>query len=567
MKKINNGEINESFLEKEIEVYGWVQQHRNFGKLTFIDLRDESGIIQIVVNDLEQKISNESVIKVIGVLKNRKDINEKIATGKFEIIASKLEVLNYAQELPFVIDDNNHVKEELSGKYRYLELRKPKTHEIITKRFHMIKAMRNKLEEKGFIEIETPILAKSTPEGARDFLVATRKAGHFYSLPQSPQLFKQLLMSSGFEKYYQVARVFRDEDGRKDRQPEFSQLDIEMSFQSPEILQAIVEETVQAGFKAVGIDIKIPFQRMDYDHAIKYYGSDKPDLRFQYLIEDAGMFFTNSEFDIISKKQNIKLIASDHLITKKDHKFLEQVVKKNGANILWYFNVENGELTDTNFAKKDLESVNRIVKHYQTRTKCFLIVAEDNYDKTHQALGAIRNELNLLFKLSSDEEYKFAWIVNWPLFEYDEKTDSYGPAHHAFTMYDKDTLVNGELDFVKTRARAYDLVLNGFEAAGGSERIYSYDIQRKIFEKIGLTDEQVENQFGFFINSFKYGLPPHCGIAFGLERMIMVATKSESIRDVIAFPKNSKAQDLLTGSPSEVTQEQLDEVFLEIKTK
>ncbi|TDO20554.1 aspartyl-tRNA synthetase [Mycoplasma testudineum] len=568
MKELNNGQINETLIDKKITVYGWAQTVRNFGKLTFVDLRDQSGIIQVVFNDLEIKIKPESVLKITGVLQKRKTSNDQIPTGKWEINGSEIQVINESDDLPIQINDEDNSKEDIRLKYRYLDLRKPSMHQKLTLRSKFFSALRRSLDSHGFLEIETPLLSKSTPEGARDFLVPTRKKGHFFSLPQSPQLYKQLLMNSGFEKYYQFAKVFRDEDSRKDRQPEFTQLDMEVSFKNPEYIKTLIEKIFKESFEAICHPIKIPFKRMDYDYAIENYGVDKPDLRFEYKIEDISDFFKNSKFDIIASKKTINGIFFDKEIDNTVFNFLEQVVQKNKGKILFYFNYKNKELTKSNFAKKDLSTVENLILKSSFESGSVLVVADDVYHYVKQALGAVRVELNNIFKLVKDEnELNFCWIENWPLFEYNYESNTYGPMHHAFTMYDSNTLVNNKIDMEKTKALAYDLVLNGFEIGGGSQRIHDPKIQNLIFESIGLAEQQIQNQFGFFINSFKYGLPPHGGIAFGVDRIMMIITKSNSIRDVIAFPKNAKGDDLLSESPSTVTLEQLDELNLKIVEK
>ncbi|MDJ1645886.1 aspartate--tRNA ligase [Mycoplasma phocimorsus] len=566
MKNIKNNEINKTLLNHKITVYGWVQNKRRFGKTTFIDLRDAYGIVQLVFNNIDLNISKESVLKATGKVELRKEANILLESGEIEIIVDSYEILSTSKELPFVIRDDINVNEDLRMQYRYLDLRRPKMHSNIVTRAKVISAMRRYLEDHDFLEIETPILGKSTPEGARDYLVATRDRGKFFALPQSPQLFKQMLMASGFERYFQVAKVFRDEDSRKDRQPEFTQFDIEVSFMDLSKFQNHIEKMMQTTFTKLGIDIKIPFERMDYDVAFNLYGSDKPDLRYDLKLSSVCQFFNESNFEIIANAESKRMLLLPHVITKKEFIQLEEIAKKNGANILWYFNFENSEITTSNFATKDINSTQKLLKQITNNIKngCALIVA-NTYEKASSALGAVRVKAIEMFeyKMVTDSKFKFVWIENWPMFEYDEENNKYVAAHHPFTNFQGKNLDN--LDPKSAKSQAYDLVLNGYEVAGGSVRIFNKETQEKMFELINLSQQEVQNKFGFFMNVFDYGLPPHLGMAFGIDRLIMILTGSNSIREVIAFPKNSHGQDVLTSSPSEITEEQLDEVYLKIK--
>lgn len=565
IKKYKNNEITSKNVGEELTLFGWIQNERKFGKLTFIDLRDMHGIIQIVFDNLTSKLGFETILKVKGKVVLRKEKNPNLQSGEIEAHVSEYEVLNTSKELPFLIRDDDNSKEETKLQYRFLDLRKPINTKKIIFRSKFINALRTFLIENDFVEIETPILSKSTPEGARDFLVPTRNKNKFFSLPQSPQLYKQLLMASGFERYFQIARAFRDEDSRKDRQPEFSQLDMEISFQDEKVLHSITEKMLVYAFEKMNIKIEAPFERLSFDYVMQNYGSDKPDLRYEVKIQDLKKYFEKSSFEIISSKKFIKGLFIKEIITKNDFKTLEEIAKKNGANILFYSSVEQGKISRTNFANKDKESVEKIIEDFSIENGTFFIVASDFENKVLLSLGATRVELNSIFKWANKDQYKFAWIIDWPLFEYDENTNTYSPSHHPFTMYDESTLVDGKISYEKTKAKSYDLVLNGYELVSGSVRIYKKEIQAQIFKLLNLSQKEIEDKFGFFLKAFDYGLPPHCGLAFGIERLIMIMTQSESIREVIAFPKTSSGQALMEDAPSLVSEEQLKEVFLKVE--
>ncbi|KKB26891.1 Aspartyl-tRNA synthetase [Mycoplasmopsis meleagridis] len=566
-KEINNSEINLSYEGKKVFVHGWVANKRRFGELTFIDLRDRSGIIQCVF-EKDLKINKESVMQIYGKVVRRKAINPNIKSGEIEIKVEDYEIFSQAlEELPFAIRDDIEVKEEIRLKNRFLDLRRPKMLNNLLIRNKLFHSINNYLFDQGFIHVETPILAKSTPEGARDYLVATRNKGEFWALPQSPQLFKQLLMISGLEKYYQFAKCFRDEDGRKDRQPEFMQLDIEVSFMKVEHFQKLIEEMFYYAFKSLGIEIlKNNWPRYDYFDCLRDYGTDKPDFRYGYKIKDINDFCANSDFKIIQQASHKRLLFVDSLITKKDFKELEEIALKNKANILFYFVVEKGEIIHTNFANKVKSEVLKLIANNNNKDGSYFIVA-NSYENASKALGAVRVSLNDKFKYANENEYHFSWIVNWPMFEYDEENEKWVAAHHPFTQFNHqlDELDNLSMD--KIRAKSYDIVLNGFELGSGSARIFDKKTQEKMFSLIGMSKDKQETQFGWFTRAFDYGIPPHCGIGLGLERLLMIITKEESIREVIAFPKNAKGQDILMSAPSFVDNEQLKDLFLEIKEK
>lgn len=566
MKQINNNELNIKDVEKRVTVYGWVQNKRRFGKKTFIDLRDRSGLVQIVFDNLDLNITKESVLEVTGIVLKRIEPNLLISSGEIEIIAQDFKVLSQASELPFTIRDDNNVNEDLRLQYRYLDLRRPRMQNNIILRSKIISKMRHYLDSKDFIEIETPILGKSTPEGARDYLVATRNHGKFFALPQSPQLFKQMLMASGFERYYQVAKVFRDEDSRKDRQPEFTQFDIETSFMKLENFQSHIEKMMYETFKVINVNLKLPFRRMSYKHAMENYGNDKPDLRYGYTIDDVKDCFKDSDFTIIKSAHSIKSLTIPSQISNKEFKVLEEIAKKNKANILWYITYENEVIIKSNFSTKDEQSSIKLVEKSTKKglSKGTIFVVANEYESTLLALGAVRVECNNLFKYASNT-FEFTWIEDWPMFEYDDDTKRYIAKHHPFTNFQGNNIE--KLNIENAKSNAYDLVLNGFEIAGGSERIFNKQTQEKMFELIKLTKQEIDNKFGFFMNVFDYGLPPHLGIAFGIDRLIMIMVNANSIRDVIAFPKNAGGFDLLSQSPSDVSNEQLDEVHISLKDK
>lgn len=564
-KIINNAEINSKLLNQKITVHGWVANKRRFGELTFIDLRDRSGIVQCVFNH-DLKVSKESTLEITGVVVLRKTPNPNLASGEVEILVENFQIFSQAiDELPFAVRDDIDVKEELRLKHRYLDLRRPKMLQNLMLRNKLTNAISNYLFNQGFLNIETPMLAKSTPEGARDFLVPTRNKAQFWALPQSPQLFKQLLMISGIEKYYQFAKCFRDEDSRKDRQPEFTQLDIETSFKNVEDFQEEIENMFRFAFKNLGIELSNkPFPRYKYFDVLRDYGTDKPDLRFGYKIQDINDFCNNTEFNIIKDASSKRLLFVDSIISKKDFKELEEIAKKNSANILFYFVIENNEIIHTNFANKVPSAIEKLFMQIERKTGSYFIVA-NSFENASKALGALRVSLNEKFKYANDDEYHFSWITDWPMFEYDQENNSWMAAHHPFTQFDHKLDELEKLDMSEIRAKSYDLVLNGFELGSGSARIFDQETQKKMFDLIGMTKEQQRNKFGWFLDAFKYGVPPHCGIGLGLDRLLMILTKEKSIRDVIAFPKNAKQQDIFMEAPSEVDQKQLDELYISVK--
>ncbi|MHA3802056.1 aspartate--tRNA ligase [Mycoplasma sp. VS30B] len=567
-KTINNNQLRLADQGKEVTLYGWVANKRKFGEINFVDLRDKFGITQLVFNE-PISFTKESVLEVNGLVVERKDKNLDLPTGEIEVLVKSYKVLSTSKEqLPFQIRDDIDVKEELRLEYKFLDLRRPVMQNTLKLRNDIIFAIREYLQSEAFTEVETPILSKATPEGARDFLVPTRnKANAFYALPQSPQLFKQLLMISSLEKYYQIARCFRDEDSRKDRQPEFTQLDIEVSFMDVESFQSYIEGLFKYFMKKVmNVELKVPFDRVKYDECIDKYGTDKPDFRYGNEIVTINDFCKNSDFNIIKSAPSVRLLKIDEVISKKDHKKLEEIAKKNKVKALFYFTVENNQVVESNFASKvPAEEIAKLIQAQANANGTYLICA-DKYENASQALGALRVELNSWYNWARDE-YNFKWIVDWPMFEYDEESDTWAAAHHPFTQFDNTLEELDTLPKEQIRARSYDLVLNGFELGSGSARIYDEKMQEKMFEMIGLSKEAQQSKFGFFLKAFEYGVPPHCGIGLGIDRLVMILANHKTIRDVIAFPKNSRNEDLMTKAPSNVEADQLADVYLQVKEK
>ncbi|QBF34715.1 aspartate--tRNA ligase [Mycoplasmopsis phocirhinis] len=563
-KYINNNDLSIKNIGQKVVVHGWIANKRRFSGLTFIDLRDRSGIVQCVFKE-DINIPKESVLEITGNIVARKNINKDLKSGEIEILVNSFTVFSTAaEELPFSIRDDINVNEDLRLKYRYLDLRREKMKNNIILKSNLMHIVREFMFKNGFIDIETPMLARSTPEGARDFLVPTRTQKQFWALPQSPQLFKQILMISGFEKYYQFARCFRDEDGRKDRQPEFTQLDIEVSFTNIEDFQSYIEELFKYIFKQLNLNLITPLPRIKYFDALRDYGTDKPDLRYGYKLQDINEFANNTDFHIIKNAPVKRMLFVESIISKKQFKFLEQIAFKNKSNALFYFVVENNKIIHSNFANKIMSEVLKLIEQNNNKDGSYFIVA-NTFENASKSLGAIRVELNEMFAYANKNEYHLSWITDWPMFEYDQENNAWQAAHHPFTQFDHDLIELDSLPLEKIKAKSYDLVLNGFELGSGSARIFEQKTQQKMFELIGMNSEQQQAKFGWFMNAFKYGVPPHCGIGLGIDRLVMILTQEKSIRDVIAFPKNTKAQDVFTQAPNIVDQKQLNELFIEIK--
>lgn len=573
----HNGDLRLENVNEHVELVGWVAKKRNFGQLVFIDLRDRSGICQLVfdesMSEALKDVRNEYVLSVSGTVIQRKDANPDLKTGEIEVKVEKFEIINKAKTTPLIIADETDALEDTRLQYRYLDLRRPVMQNKLIMRHKITRSMREYLDNNDFIEIETPMLGKSTPEGARDYLVPSRvHPGSFYALPQSPQLYKQLLMIAGFERYYQFARCFRDEDLRADRQTDFTQVDIETSFLSEVEIQTMMEEMMVKLMKEVkGIDIQAPFLRLSYEEAMNRYGSDKPDNRFGYELQDITEIFKNSEFkvfkDCIDNGGVIKTIVIDNFssITRKEIDKYTELAKKNGAKGLVVLKAQDNELTGS--ARKFLseDEVKALYDTLSLKDKDVLFIVSDQWTKTCNVLGALRNEIGYKLGLKKKDEFSFLWVTDFPMFEWSEEQQRYVACHHPFTQPKEEDIPLLDTDIAKVKANAYDIILNGYELGGGSLRIYDNDLQEKIFEILGMSEEEIRNKFGFFIDAFQYGTPPHGGLAFGLDRIAMILSESDSIRDVIAFPKNANAKCPMSKAPTPVDPAQLEELHIEIK--
>lgn len=573
----HNGDLRLENVNEHVELVGWVAKKRNFGQLVFIDLRDRFGICQLVfdesMSEALKDVRNEYVLSVSGIVLQRKDANPDLKTGEIEVKVEKFEIINKAKTTPLIIADETDALEDTRLQYRYLDLRRPVMQNKLIMRHKITRSMREYLDNNDFIEIETPMLGKSTPEGARDYLVPSRvHPGSFYALPQSPQLYKQLLMIAGFERYYQFARCFRDEDLRADRQTDFTQVDIETSFLSEVEIQTMMEEMMVKLMKEVkGIDIQAPFLRLSYEEAMNRYGSDKPDNRFGYELQDITEIFKNSEFkvfkDCIDNGGVIKTIVIDNFssITRKEIDKYTELAKKNGAKGLVVLKAQDNELTGS--ARKFLseDEVKALYGTLSLKDKDVLFIVSDQWTKTCNVLGALRNEIGYKLGLKKKDEFSFLWVTDFPMFEWSEEQQRYVACHHPFTQPKEEDIPLLDTDIAKVKANAYDIILNGYELGGGSLRIYDNDLQEKIFEILGMSEEEIRNKFGFFIDAFQYGTPPHGGLAFGLDRIAMILSESDSIRDVIAFPKNANAKCPMSKAPTPVDPAQLEELHIEIK--
>jgi len=570
-----NYKLNELRMEnvgEEVILSGWVSKVRDLGHFTFIDLRDRYGITQILVNEEvsgkelfeeARKLKNEWVIKVTGKVAERSSKNKNIPTGDIEVEAKNIEILSRSKQLPFEIDETGNLNENIRLTYRYLDIRRPKMLNNIIKRNDMLFSIRKFMNDNGFLDIDTPILAKATPEGARDFVVPSRiNKGDFYALPQSPQLFKQILMVSGVDKYYQLAKCFRDEDLRADRQPEFTQLDLEMSFIEQEDILNVTEALAKRVFKDVtGIEITENFERMSYDDAMNFYGSDKPDLRFDMKLIDLSKETQNCGFGVfenaIKDGGSVKAIVAPNAekFSRKYIKDLEDFVKTYfKAKGLAYIKInENGEINSPIAKFFTEEKLTEITQKLGIKNNEIALILADKYKIVHDGLGALRLKLGEELELINKDSFKFLWVIDFPMFEWSEEENRYKAQHHPFTSIkqeDRKYLDSNELDKIKTDS--YDMVLNGYEIGGGSIRIHEEELQEKVFEKLGLSKEEQQEKFGFFLEVLKYGVPPHGGLAFGIDRWLMAMLKENSIKEVIPFPKTNKGQDLMTGAPAEI---------------
>lgn len=580
------GELSEKNVGESVVLKGWVQKRRDLGGLIFIDLRDRTGIVQVVINPVDspesfklaESVRSEYVLDVKGNVIRRAEgtENKKLKTGMIEIQCEQLTILNEAKTPPFPIENEMDITDETRIKYRYLDLRRPVMYETLRLRSKTVKAIRDFLDAEEFLEVETPILTKSTPEGARDYLVPSRvHPGHFYALPQSPQIFKQLLMVGGIDRYYQVARCFRDEDLRADRQPEFTQIDIETSFMSQEDIIALIEQMMKKVMKDVkGIDITTPFPRLTYQEAMERYGSDKPDTRFGLELVDASEIVKDSEFKVFAstvanggqvKGINVKQSAEQY--SRKDIDALTEFVKIYGAKGLAWIKVTEEGFTGPIAKFFDDNIQNQLKALFDAEAGDLLLFVADKKSVVADSLGALRLKLGKELGLIDESKFNFLWVTDWPLLEYDEEEGRYYAAHHPFTMAVREDLPLLETDPGRVRAQAYDIVLNGYELGGGSIRIFERDVQEKMFKVLGFSEQSAREQFGFLMDAFEYGTPPHGGIAIGLDRLIMLLAGRSNLRDTIAFPKTASASDPLTNAPSEVSSSQLDELKLSINMK
>ncbi|CAM3971721.1 aspartate--tRNA ligase [Alkalicoccus chagannorensis] len=581
------GELTEQQIGSKVTLQGWVKRRRDLGQVIFIDLRDRSGHVQIVFNGevnpealhTAEDVRSEYVLEITGEVleRDQENVNDKISTGRIEVLVDDVQVLNAAKGLPFVIDEGDELNEDVRLKYRYLDLRRPAMQDTMMLRSRTTKLIRDILEEERFLEMETPMLTKSTPEGARDYLVPSRvHEGEFYALPQSPQLFKQLLMVSGFERYFQIARCFRDEDLRADRQPEFTQVDIEASFMGREELMKMMENMMQRLVKELrGVDVEAPFKRLSYDEAMNRYGSDKPDTRFGMELTDVSDLVKDSGFKVFSGAvQNggavkgicVKGIAPDY--SRKDLDELSSFAAIYGAKGLAWLKVESGSEVKGPVAKFFDEAQQKsLIEAFDADAGDVLLFAADKLQVVWDVLGALRTKFARELQLVEPGTFDFLWVTTFPLLEYDEDSGRYVALHHPFTRPVDEDLDKLESAPEEVHAEAYDLVLNGYELGGGSQRIYERDLQEKMFTALGFSEEEAKAQFGFLMDAFEYGTPPHGGIALGLDRLVMILADRTNLRDTIAFPKTASASCLLTDAPSPVEQEKLDELHLEVKAK
>lgn len=572
------GHVREEHIGRTIVLKGWVSRRRDLGGLIFIDLRDREGVMQLVINPEDvsgdvmataERLRSEYVIEVEGSVEARQQANDKLATGAVELKVSGLTILNTAKTTPFEIKDGVEVSDDMRLRYRYLDLRRPEMLESFKLRAKTTHVIRNYLDNLGFIDVETPMLTKSTPEGARDYLVPSRiSQGHFYALPQSPQITKQLLMNAGFDRYYQIVKCFRDEDLRGDRQPEFTQVDLETSFLSEQEIQDIVEGMIAKVMKDTkGIEVKLPFPRMAYDDAMNHYGSDKPDTRFDMLLQDLTDLVKEVDFKVFSEAQAVKVIvvkghADDY--SRKDIDKLTEFAKQFGAKGLAWLKVVDGAFTGP-IAKFLTGVESKLTESLQLEHNDLVLFVADTLEVANNTLGTLRTRIAKELDMIDMSQFHFLWVVDWPMFEWSEEEERYMSAHHPFTLPTQESAHELEGDLAKVRAVAYDIVLNGYELGGGSLRINQKDMQERMFKALGFTKEEASDQFGFLLEAMEYGFPPHGGLAIGLDRLVMLLAGKDNIREVIAFPKNNKASDPMTQAPSLVSEKQLEELQLQIE--
>ncbi|HEN6696071.1 TPA: aspartate--tRNA ligase [Streptococcus agalactiae] len=573
------GRVRSEHIGTSITLKGWVGRRRDLGGLIFIDLRDREGIMQLVINPEEvsasvmataESLRSEFVIEVSGVVTAREQANDNLPTGEVELKVQELSILNTSKTTPFEIKDGIEANDDTRMRYRYLDLRRPEMLENFKLRAKVTHSIRNYLDNLEFIDVETPMLTKSTPEGARDYLVPSRvNQGHFYALPQSPQITKQLLMNAGFDRYYQIVKCFRDEDLRGDRQPEFTQVDLEISFLSDQEIQDIVEGMIAKVMKDTkGLEVSLPFPRMAYDDAMNNYGSDKPDTRFDMLLQDLTEIVKEVDFKVFSEASVVKAIVVKDKADKYSRKNIDkltEIAKQYGAKgLAWLKYADN---TISGPVAKFLTAIEgRLTEALQLENNDLILFVADSLEVANETLGALRTRIAKELELIDYSKFNFLWVVDWPMFEWSEEEGRYMSAHHPFTLPTAETAHELEGDLAKVRAVAYDIVLNGYELGGGSLRINQKDTQERMFKALGFSAESAQEQFGFLLEAMDYGFPPHGGLAIGLDRFVMLLAGKDNIREVIAFPKNNKASDPMTQAPSLVSEQQLEELSLTVES-
>ena len=578
-RSIYAGRVRSEHIGNQLTLKGWVGRRRDLGGLIFIDLRDREGVMQLVINPEEvsaevmakaESLRSEFVIEVTGLVAAREQANDKLPTGAVELKVQELTILNIAKTTPFEIKDGLEAADDTRLRYRYLDLRRPEMLENFKLRAKVTHSIRNYLDELEFIDVETPMLTKSTPEGARDYLVPSRVSqGHFYALPQSPQITKQLLMNAGFDRYYQIVKCFRDEDLRGDRQPEFTQVDLETSFLDEKEIQDIVEGMIAKVMKDTkGLDVSLPLPRMTYDHAMNIYGSDKPDTRFEMLLQDLTVLVKGVDFKVFSEAPVVKAIVVKNQADKysrKDIDKLTEVAKQHGAKGLAWVKMTDGALSGP--VAKFLTAIESdLTASLQLDNNDLVLFVADSLEVANNTLGALRVRIAKELDMIDQSQFNFLWIVDWPMFEWSEEEGRYMSAHHPFTLPTEESAHELEGDLSKVRAVAYDIVLNGYELGGGSLRINQRAMQERMFAALGFSTEEAQDQFGFLLEAMDYGFPPHGGLAIGLDRLVMILAGKDNIREVIAFPKNNKASDPMTQAPSQVAQKQLEELSLTVES-
>lgn len=566
---------------KQVTLNGWIQKRRNLGALIFCDLRDRSGLIQIVFDENIPKelfhqadqLRSEYVVGVVGTVRERSAKNAEMATGDIEVFVEQMVVYSEADTPPIYIKDDDHVSEELRLKYRYLDLRKTKMQNNLAFRHRIAMSARNFFSEEGFLEVETPMLIKPTPEGARDYVIPSRvNTGMFYALPQSPQMFKQILMVSGLDRYFQIARCFRDEDLRADRQPEFTQIDLEMSFVDEDGVIEIQEKFLKTLFQNVmGVELQTPFPRYTYEEAMNRFGSDKPDTRFGYELVDLSSLVTQCRFPVFTNAlesggsvRGINITGGADLFSRKEIDKLTDQIKHYGAKGLVWIKVSEQEVNSSIHKFFDEQEMAELIRAFDGQVGDMILIVADKNKVVFDALGYLRREIAGRLGLLDNNQYNLLWVVDFPLYEYDEEENRYYAMHHPFTSPKLSDLDLLDKEPAKVKARAYDIVMNGVELGGGSIRIHDRTLQKKMFEILGLSDEEADRKFGFLLEAFKYGTPPHGGLAYGLDRLVMLLSGEQSIREVIAFPKNQAAVDVMSEAPSLISQDQLDELCIRL---